>query len=94
MLRATDPQLRIYVTGQQLALLKKHDFPCSERVLASARTTEEGIELTGSWVDFDMLAGFVAGEANYARRNRRPRQTELLDDIADQLESALASHRR
>jgi hypothetical protein len=94
MPRAAQPRLSLYVTGAQLALLKKHDFPCSQDVLASARETEEGIELSGSWLDFDSLAGWVAGEANYARRNRRPRQTELLDDIADQLESALASSPR
>jgi len=54
----------------------------------------EGISLHGSWAEFDSLAGWVAGEANYARRNRRPRQTELLDSIADQLEEVLATYRR
>ena len=86
--------LSIVISDEQLALLKRHDFPCSDQVLASARRTEEGFELTGRWLDFDSLVGWVAGEANHARKNRRPRQTELLDDIADQLESLLACHRR
>ncbi len=70
------------------------DFPCLQHVLATARRTERGIALEGSWADLDSLAGWVAGEANHARRNRRPRQTELLDSIADQLEDILAAHRR
>jgi hypothetical protein len=89
-----DDTLTIMVSSHQLALLKKLDFPGSEGVLASAQETEEGFVLTGSRVAFDSLVGWVAGEANHARRNRRPRQTELLDDIADELEAALASHRR
>ena len=90
-------QLSIVVTKQELELLKKLDFPCSEKVLASARydeTGEEGYELTGSWNDFDSLAGWVAGEANYARSHRRPRQRDLLDNIADQIECVLAGRRR
>lgn len=81
--------LSIFVNREQLALLKKHFFPGSDRVVASATRTAHGIELTGSWEEFDNLAGWVAAEANDARRNRRPRQTELFDDIADQLEATL-----
>ena len=91
---ADTDHLAIYVSEEQLALLKKHDFPCSERVLMSARETEQGIELAGGRADFESLASWVAGEANYARRIRRSRQTELLDDIADQLERALESYAR
>jgi hypothetical protein len=50
--------------------------------------------LEGTWADLDSLAGWVAGEVNHTRRRRRPRQTELLDSIADQLEDVLAAHRR
>jgi hypothetical protein len=89
-----DRALTIVISDAEFALLKKHDFPCSEKVLASARRTEEGLELSGSRNDFDSLAGWVAGEANYARKNRRPRQTDLLDSVADQLEEALARARR
>jgi len=86
--------LSILVSGAELALLKKLDFPCSERVLATAQPTDDGIELTGSRADFASLAGWVAGEANDARRSRRPRQTEILYSIAGQLEDVLTSYRR
>lgn len=91
MVESTDDAelLTILVNRQQLNLLKKHVFPGSEGVIASARLTRHGIELTGSWDEFDGLAGWVAAEANDARRTRRPRQTELFDDMADQLEAAL-----
>lgn len=79
--------LSICITGQQLALLKKLDYPCSERVLASATLIEdEGFELTGSRYDFETLAGFVAGDANHGRPGRRRDQ---LYDISDAIESAL-----
>ena len=94
MSNTNDRTLTIVISHDQLALLKKHHFPCSEFVLATARHTEDGFELTGGWLDFDSLVGWVAGEANHARKNRRPLQTELLDDIADQLESVLAQHQR
>ena len=77
------------ISGQQLALLKKLDYPCSEDVLASATfVDEEGFVLTGNRTDFEMLAGFVAGDANHSRRGRRQDQ---LYDIAEALESALAA---
>lgn len=84
--------LVLTISDDEFALLKKYDFPCSEEVLASARRTEEGLELSGSRVDFDSLAGWVAGEANHARRNRRPRQADSFDGIADRLEDVLAHH--
>ena len=80
--------LSIYISGGALALLKKLDFPCSERVLASATPTEEGIQLTGSCGDFESLAGWVAGEANHADR-RAKRKLALLYDISEQLEAVL-----
>lgn len=87
------PPITIIVSPAELALLEKLEFPCSQHVLATARPTERGIALEGPWADLDSLAGWVAGEANHARRKRRPRQTELLDSIADQLEDVLATHR-
>lgn len=94
MAKAAEETLSIYVTGAQLALLKKFAFPCSENVIASAVATDEGIELSGSRGDFESLAGWVAGEANHQRRGRAIRRTEMLDDIADQLEGALIRYRR
>lgn len=55
-----DNVFTIVVSGTQLALLKKLDFPCSERVLESAQQTEEGIELAGSKADFVSLAPFLS----------------------------------
>jgi hypothetical protein len=81
-------ELSIYISGDALALLKKLDFPCSERVLASAAPTEEGVQLTGSRDDFESLAGWVAGEANHADR-RAKRRLALLYDISEVLEAAL-----
>ena len=81
--------LSICITESQLALLKKLDYPCSEDVLASATVVEdEGVELTGNRTDFEMLAGFVAGDANHSRRGRRQDQ---LHDIAEALENALSA---
>ncbi len=86
-------ELTIIVSGAELALLRKLDFPCSERVLATAQPTDEGIELAGSRADFASLVGWVAREANDARRSQRPRQTEILYGIAGQLEDVLTSYR-
>ena len=86
-----EKKLAIYVSGDALALLRKLDFPGSERVLASATLIEEeGIQLTGSRADFESLAGWAAGEANHADRRARHKR-ELLHDICDKLESALAA---
>ncbi|HZZ84889.1 MAG TPA: hypothetical protein VFE30_10155 [Anaeromyxobacteraceae bacterium] len=93
MPRDPEAQITIIVSEAELTLLKKLDFPCSQNVLATARRTEGGIVLEGSWAHLDSLAGWVAGDANHARRNRRPRQAELLDSIADQLEDVLAAYR-
>lgn len=89
MPRTDERPLSICISGQQLALLKKLDYPCSERVLASANLIEdEGFELTGSRDDFETLAGFVAGDANHSRAGRRQ---DNLHEIADALEHALAA---
>lgn len=81
--------LSICVSPAQLKLLKKLDYPGSQDVLASAvDLDDEGFELQGTRVDFEMLAGFVAGDANHTRPSRKQEQ---LHDIAEALESALAS---
>lgn len=81
--------LTIYVSPEALALLKKLDFPCSERVIASATPTEEGIQLTGSHQDFDSLCGWVAGEANDAERRRASRKAAILSQVFEELDAAL-----
>ena len=86
----SEEKLRIYVTAAELALLKKLDFPCSQTTLASAKPTEDGIQLTGSWLDFDTLVGWVAGEANDADRRRARRKAALLSRVFEELEAALS----
>jgi hypothetical protein len=89
MTRTDERPLSICISGQQLALLKKLDYPCSEDVLASATfIDDEGFELTGRRSAFETLAGFVAGDANHGRAGRRRDQ---LYDIAEALENALSA---
>jgi hypothetical protein len=83
----TDHELTVMVSEEELVLLRKLDFPCSEEILASARPTDYGHELYGSAVDFEFLVGFVAFEANHGRR--RSRHEFLLDNIAEGIEAAL-----
>jgi hypothetical protein len=89
----SDPEdpITIVVSGAELALLKKLDFPCSQGVLATASRDMEGIALHGSRADLASLAGWVAGEANHARRGTR--RSELLDSLSEQLEDVLTTYR-
>lgn len=82
--------LTAHVSREGLALLREHDFPCSEALLATATPTRHGIRLRGSRGDFDMLVGFVAGEANHSRRRGRAAKARIFDEIADELECVLA----
>ncbi len=84
-------RLSIFVSEAGLALPKKHHFPCSEAVVASAKTTTRGIKLTGTHLEFDSLAGWVAGEANHCRKERRYSLSEVWDGISDDLEAVLQS---
>lgn len=92
--RSAQHELVIYLSSDALELLKKLDYPCSERVLASARRVEgledEGLEfeLNGSRGELERMAGFVAGDANHADR-RKKRKLALLYAISEALESAL-----
>ena len=70
----SEEPITIVVSSAELALLKKLDFPCSQEVLATASPGLEGIALHGSRADLASLAGWVAGEANHARRGPAPRQ--------------------
>ena len=84
--------ITIVVSGAELALLNKLDFPCSEDVLASASPDMEGIALHGTRAELESLAGWVAGEANHARPGTR--RSELLDSLSEQLEGVLTSYGR
>ena len=90
----TQPEepITIVVSSAELALLRKLDFPCSQGVLATACPDMEGIALHGSRADLSSLAGWVAGEANHARRGTR--RSGLLDSLAEQLEDVLVTYGR
>ena len=78
--------LEVYVTEEQLALLRKLDFPGTEETLAKPVLGEEGLCLRMSRRDLEDFVGWVAGEANHERKKRR---AEMLHDIADEMEAAL-----
>jgi hypothetical protein len=91
---AGDDMVEVLIWKDQLKLLKKHAFPCSEAILASAEKVEidgEGdVLLRGSRSDFEQLAGFVALEANERDRSRRrTRIGELWSELSDRIECAL-----
>ncbi len=92
--RTRERMLRIYISHDGLELLRRLDYPCSEAVLASARRIkgleDEGVdfELSGSRSDLEMLAGFVASDANHAEPGEE-RDAALLYAISDTLESVL-----
>lgn len=90
MLTDADEEVEVLISREQLALLKKHAFPCSERLLASADPLGSEFVLSGSHHEVERLAGFVAVEANArAGRGRRSRQSELWEDLSERLECAL-----
>ena len=85
--RKTQKLLTLDVTDEQLELLKKHDFPLSQDVIASARRFSGKFRLRGTRVDMESLAGWVAGEANHARDRAA---AVLFNDLADEIEGVLA----
>ncbi len=86
--------LTVVVTKAQFTLLKEHDFPLTERLLENAKEHGSGMELSGTSVELENLLGWVAGEANISRAHGRRRKTKMFDNIADQLEVALARYAR
>ena len=89
-----DRLVEVLIWREHLALLKKHDFPGSEKILATATQIDSGGEgdvlLTGSRVDFESLAGWVASEANYhARQPRSSRKAATWSEISERIECAL-----
>ncbi len=88
-----EKSVSIYISAAALELLKKRDYPCSEQILASAEPTDEGFHLVGTRSRMEMLAGFVAGDANHEDR-RAKRKVELLYELAEEIEGALAARGR
>jgi hypothetical protein len=80
--------LEVHVTEEQLELLRKLDFPGTEEILAKPIVGEEGLFVRMSRMALEDFVGWVAGEANHERKKRR---AEMLNDIADEMESALVT---
>lgn len=93
--RMATARKRFYLSEPALELLRRMDYPCSERVLASAKRVkgleDEGIAfvLSGTYDDLEMLAGFVATDANHAEPGDDERTVALLYAISESLESVL-----
>lgn len=56
----------------------------AEAIVNNAKAVGRGFALSGSWDDFDDLAGYVAAEANHTRSQRKQ---ALLDQIYDKIEA-------
>ena len=79
--------VEVQVTKAQLGLLLKLEFPGTKEILAKPVARDgEGLFLRMSRRELEDFVGWVAGEANHERRERR---AELLNDIADEMEAAL-----
>ena len=85
--REAADELEVVLSDEEHRLLQKLDFPCTKEVLAEAERTDEGMVLRMSRGALKEMVGWVAGEANHERRARR---AELLNAIADAMESALS----
>ena len=84
----------VLLWSEHLALLMKHAFPGSEKLLKAAKWIDADgdgdVLLRGSVAEVEELAGFVASEANHhARTGRRTQLAELWDEIAERFEAAL-----
>lgn len=79
----------VALTKAEFAILQRHAFPGCEDLLARASATEDGVEIAGTSLELEDLLGWVAGEANHSRQQRRKRATEAFDSIADKLEAEL-----
>ena len=88
--RSDEKLLEVHVTEEQLELLRRLDFPGTEKVLAKPVLGEEGLFLRMSRMELEDFVGWVAGEANHERSKRR---AAVLHDIADEMEIALGSVR-
>jgi len=58
----------------------------AEAIIENAKPAEGGFALSGSWDDFDDLAGYVAAEANHTESQRKQ---DFLDKIYDKIEGLL-----
>lgn len=87
----TTEALTAVIATAQLGLLREHDFPSCERIVAAARSAPDGVHLSGTRHELETLLGWVAGEANHLRRRRRTRDAEVWDELADILDLVLGN---
>jgi hypothetical protein len=83
-------QIEVVVGETEYALLRSLNFPGTTGILASAERTDEGMVLRMSRDALEDFVGWVAGEANHTRGRRC---ADLLNQIADAMESALSLYR-
>ncbi len=76
----------VYMTTPQLELLRKLNFPGTQEDLAHPVHREDGMCLPMTRPALEALVGWVAGQANHERSERR---AEMLNDIADDMEALL-----
>jgi hypothetical protein len=80
------PLLELFLGDEEYQILCARNVPGAPEACLKATETDNGVVLTISRFALEDLVGWVAGEANHARRGRR---TELLHSIADAMEATL-----
>jgi Domain of unknown function (DUF6398) len=81
------PLLEVFLSDEEYKTLCALNVPGAPEASQQATQTDEGIVLELSRSALTDLVGWVAGEANHARRGRR---CDLLHAIADAMEAALS----
>jgi hypothetical protein len=81
------PLLELFLSDEEYKLLCALGVPGASEASQHATQTDDGIVLELSRSALTDLVGWVAGEANHARRGRR---CDLLHAIADAMEAALS----
>lgn len=84
----TARQIDLYLTAEQVAILQQLEFPCMEPLLQRVERTRHGQRVSGTCAQVEELLRWVAGEANHS--NECSRRGQLLHEIADVLEAAVA----
>ena len=76
------------LTKAEYAMLKKIMVldEEAEAIVENAKPADGEFVLTGSWADFDDLAGFVAAEANHTRSQKKE---YILGEVYDKIEELL-----
>lgn len=83
------PTVEVRVPEDEYRILREHVIttdPNTERVVAAARLTPDGVALAGASEELEELLGCVAFEANHTRNLRH---RSLLDSLADRISDAL-----